>query len=150
MTEKEILNIEQGYSESKIQHTCVCWFRDTFPHMGPLLFAVPNGGWRGARAGAQMVYEGQVKGVADLILLHPSGSLHALCVEMKTPRKKDGRRAGAQSREQKEWQRLVSSYGNAYHVCRGLMEFIEIVCSYLGEDTERLRAEALTKYPMYR
>ena len=54
MTEQEIIKSEQGYSESKIQHICVNWFRQTFPHVGNLLFAVPNGGWRGARAGAQM------------------------------------------------------------------------------------------------
>ena len=68
MTEKEILEAEKDYSEAKIQHTCVCWFRMTFPKVDRLLFSVPNGGWRGGRAGATMVYEGQVKGVADLIL----------------------------------------------------------------------------------
>ena len=88
MTEQEITKTEQGYSESKIQHICVNWFRQTFPHVGNLLFAVPNGGWRGARAGAQMVYEGQVKGVADIILLYPSGGKSSLCIEMKVPKKK--------------------------------------------------------------
>lgn len=85
MTEREITELEQRYSESKIQHICVNWFRQTFPHVGNLLFAVPNGGWRGVRAGAQMVYEGQVKGVADLILLYPSGGKSSLCLEMKVP-----------------------------------------------------------------
>ena len=61
MTEKEILEVERGYSESKIQHICVSWFRQTFPEVGNLLFAVPNGGWRGAKAGAMMVYEGRSK-----------------------------------------------------------------------------------------
>ena len=85
MTEKEILTAEQGYSESKIQHICVSWFRQTFPHVGNLLFSVPNGGWRGAKAGYMMVYEGQVKGVADLILLYPSAGKSSLCIEMKVP-----------------------------------------------------------------
>ena len=44
MTKDEILKLERTYSESKIQHTCVCWFRRTFPHVADLLFAVPNGG----------------------------------------------------------------------------------------------------------
>ena len=61
MTEEDILKLEQTYSESKIQHFCVNWFRRTFPQVANLLFAVPNGGWRGARAGAQMVYEGKSK-----------------------------------------------------------------------------------------
>ena len=73
MTEKEIQEIEQTYSESKIQHTCVCWFRRTFPQVGNLLFSVPNGGLRDTKTAVTMRYEGQVNGVADLILLYPSG-----------------------------------------------------------------------------
>lgn len=149
MTEKEILQSEQGYSESKIQHICVWWFRQTFPKVGNLLFAVPNGGWRGSRAGAQMVYEGQVKGVSDLILLFPSGGKASLCIEMKVPKKK-GSQAGKQSEEQKEWQALVASHGSVYVVCHGLIEFIEAVCTYLHIDHRIYVDEALNKYPLYR
>ncbi|MCM1337736.1 MAG: VRR-NUC domain-containing protein [Candidatus Amulumruptor caecigallinarius] len=148
-TEKDILELEQKYTESKIQHICVSWFRQTFPHVAKLLTAVPNGGWRGARAGAQMVYEGQVKGVADLILLYPSGGKSSLCVEMKVPKRK-GRSAGVQSVEQKEWQTLVETYGSTYVVCHGLIEFIKAVCSYLQVSDQRYITEALCKYPMYR
>ena len=92
MTEKEILTTEQGYSESKIQHICVSWFRQTFPHVGNLLFSVPNGGWRGAKAGYMMVYEGQVKGVADLILLYPAGGKSSLCIDESTAAQRKQRR----------------------------------------------------------
>ncbi len=149
MTEQEILHTEQQYSESKIQHICVCWFRQTFPHVGNLLFAVPNGGWRGGRAGAQMVYEGQVRGVADLILLYPCGGKSSLCVEMKVP-KKEGSRAGYQSEHQKAWQTLVEQHGSTYAVCHGLIEFIRAVCLYLRIDPQRYVGEALNKYPLYR
>ena len=149
MTEQEITKTEQGYSESKIQHICVNWFRQTFPHVGNLLFAVPNGGWRGARAGAQMVYEGQVKGVADIILLSPSGGKSSLCIEMKVPKKK-GSSAGTQSTAQKEWQALVEQYGSTYVVCHGLIEFIQAVCSYLQINSQKYITEALNKYPLYR
>lgn len=149
MTEKEIMEAEQGYTEAKIQHICVSWFRQTFPHVGGLLFSVPNGGWRGGRAGAQMVYEGQVRGVADLILLYPSGGMSSLCIEMKVPRRK-GSSAGAQSAAQKDWQALVEKYGSAYVVCRGLLEFIKAVCSYLHINSRRYIDEALNKYPLYR
>lgn len=149
MTEQEIIKSEQGYSESKIQHICVNWFRQTFPHVGNLLFAVPNGGWRGARAGAQMVYEGQVKGVADLILLYPAGGKASLCLEMKVPKKK-GSRAGTQSDHQVEWQALVEQYGSTYVVCHGLIEFIQAVCSYLQINSQKYITEALNKYPLYR
>lgn len=149
MTEKELLKIEEGYKESKIQHICVCWFRETFPHVANLLFAIPNGGWRGARAGAMMVYEGQVKGVADLILLYPSGGKSSLCIEMKVPKRK-GKQAGNQSGDQKNWQQLVETYGSMYVVCHGLVEFINAVCSYLQINSQRYITEALSKYPLYR
>lgn len=149
MTEKEILECEKSYSESKIQHTCVCWFRHTFPKVGNLLFSVPNGGWRGGRAGASMVYEGQVKGVSDLILLYPSGGKSALCIEMKVPKRK-GSSAGTQSDAQQEWQKLVETYGSTYVVCHGLMEFIKAVCAYLRADPVPYLAKALNNYPLYR
>lgn len=149
MTENEIQISEQGYTESKLQHICVTWFRMTFPHVGNLLFSVPNGGWRGAKAGAVMVYEGQVRGVSDLILLFPSGGKSALCIEMKVPKRK-GSRAGKQSEEQEVWQRLVERYGSVYVVCHGLIEFIKAVCAYLQVNNEGYIKEALEKYPLYR
>ena len=149
MTEKDILEAEKGYSESKIQHICVCWFRQTFPKVANLLFAVPNGGWRGAKAGAAMVYEGQVRGVADLILLYPSGGKSSLCIEMKVPKKK-GSQSGRQSEKQVAWQSLVEQYGSVYVVCHGLLEFINNVCAYLRINPDRYVAEALNKYPLYR
>ncbi len=149
MTESEISELERGYSESKIQHFCVNWFRQTFPHASGLLFAIPNGGWRGARAGAQMRYEGQVKGVSDLILLYPSGGKSALCVEMKVPKRK-GRQCGLQSPEQKRWQSLVETNGSTYVVCHGLVEFIKAVCAYLQISSQRYVTEAINKYPLYR
>lgn len=149
MSEKELLVLEQGYKECKIQHICVCWFRTTFPKQARLLVAVPNGGWRGPRAGAQMVYEGQVKGVADLLLLFPSGGKACLCIEMKVPKKK-GKSAGSQSDEQREWQTLVEEHGSTYVVCHGLVEFIKAVCLYLRVNHEPYVTEALNKYPLYR
>lgn len=149
MTEDEVFKLEQTYSEAKIQHICVTWFRMTFPQVGKLLFAVPNGGWRGARAGAQMVYEGQVKGVADLILLFPKGGKSSLCIEMKVPKRK-GSSAGTQSSEQKQWQSLVENYGSIYVVCHGLVEFVKAVCTYLRTNPNPYIKDVLNKYPIYR
>lgn len=149
ITEKEILEAERGYSESKIQHTCVCWFRATFPEVGNLLFAVPNGGWRGAKSGAMMVYEGQVKGVADLILLFPCGGKASLCVEMKVPKRK-GSSAGKQSAHQTAWQSLVESHGSVYVVCHGLIEFVTAVCTYLRTNPQPYIDKVLNQYPLYR
>ena len=140
--------MEQRYTESKIQHICVEWFRDVFPDRANLLFAVPNGGWRGTKAGAVAKYEGQVRGVADLIFLYPSNGKSSLCIEMKRPKAK-GRPGGRQEPVQKEWQDLVESNGSAYVICRGLPEFIKAVCDYLGVDSERYICNALNKYLLY-
>lgn len=148
MTTEELLQLEQGYKEAKIQHTCVSWFRHTFPEMAGLLFAVPNGGWRGPRAGRMMVYEGQWKGVADLILLLSSPRHNALCIEMKCPRRK-GKAAGRQSSEQKEWERVLNANGSAYAVCHGLAEFIRVISGHMGLDYEIQLTQALRHYPLY-
>lgn len=37
MTEEDIRKLEVKYSETKIQHICVTWFRETFPNVGSTL-----------------------------------------------------------------------------------------------------------------
>lgn len=148
MTADEILLLEQSYSESKIQHTCVCWFRTTFPHLGNLLYAIPNGGYRTPKGGAMLRYEGALSGVADLCLAYPYNGKGALYVEMKVPKRK-GSSAGKQSDNQKSWQEAVTKYGNEYKICRGLVEFIGIVCEYLCVDKSELVEEACDQYPIY-
>ena len=149
MTEQDIKDLEITYTESKIQHICVCWFRKTFPDVGDLLFAVPNGGWRGPKAAITCKYEGQVNGVADLILLYPAGGKSSLCIEMKVPKRK-GSQAGKQSKYQVAWQSLVERYGSTYVVCHGLMEFIDAVCRYIRVNPKPYKDKALNLYPTYR
>lgn len=149
MTQEEILAQERTYIESKIQHTCVCWFRQTFPDVANLLFAIPNGGRRDKRTGAIMKYEGAVSGVADLILLFPHGGKASLCIEMKVPKRK-GTSAGRQSPSQKEWQELVESHGSVYKECHGIFEFVTAVCTYLHIDPAPYIELACAEYPLYR
>lgn len=149
MTEEEILELERSYTESKIQHICVCWFRNTFPQVADLLFAIPNGGYRTPKTGAQMQYEGAVSGVSDLILLFPSGGKASLCIEMKVPKRK-GSSAGTQSQKQKAWQALVERYNNVYVVCHGLIEFIKAVCNYLKANPTPYIERVLKTYAIYR
>ena len=111
-------------SESRIQHNCILWFRMQYPELALLLFAVPNGGKRDARTGAQMKYEGAMAGVSDLILLVPKKGYAALCIEMKKP-------GGVQSEKQKEWQCKAEKFRNKYVICHSLEEFINEVNGYL-------------------
>ena len=96
-----------------------------------------------------MVYEGQIKGVSDLILLYPSSGKACLCLETKAPKRK-GSKAGSQTNEQKAWQQLVEKYGSAYVVYHGIMEFVEAVCGYLNIDNSPYKNDVLNKYPLYR
>jgi len=129
----------QRHEESRLQESCVTWFRLQYPKLALLLFAVPNGGKRThrtiVRAGRVITYspeakqmkkEGVTAGVADLILLKPSGGYASLCIEMKTTEK------GSEQREsQKAWQQAAEEAGNKYVVCRTLEGFISVVNDYL-------------------
>lgn len=116
-------------AEHHLQVACVNWFRSIYPHLAHALFAVPNGGWRNEATGAKLKAEGVTAGVADLILLHPSGFGHyALLIEMKTEE-------GRQSMSQKKWQANVEQSGAGiykYKVVRSLEEFQALIEWYLN------------------
>lgn len=110
--------------ESRIQKSCVMWFRLAYPDVEGLFFAVPNGGRRDAWTARIMKDEGVRAGVADLILLLPRGGYGALAVEMKTPK-------GKQSAEQKRFQMLCERHGICYVVCRCFDDFRNAVKRYM-------------------
>ncbi len=115
-----------GHEEHNIQVGCVTWFRLTYPQWSRLLFAVPNGGRRDAKAGKMLKAEGVVAGVADLLLLLPNGKYHGLCIEMKTSK-------GAQSQSQKQWQKEVEEAGYLYLVVRNIEDFMREITDYINE-----------------
>lgn len=77
-----------------------------------------------------MKAEGVTAGVADVILLKPSGGYASLCVEFKTE-------DGSQRATQKEWQTAAEGAGNKYIIVRSFDSFREEVEKYLN--TENLR-----------
>lgn len=95
--------------------------------IGPMLFAVPNGGRRDKVSGARLKAEGVVAGVSDLILLVARHGYHGLLIEMKTEK-------GRQSQQQRHWQKLAEKQGYRYVVIRSIEEFIEEVNGYLAEE----------------
>jgi len=118
------------HEESKMQQSCVAWFRMQHRKHTMLLFAVPNGsklsGSQKQRAitGKRLKSEGVVAGVADLILMIPSGDYSGLCLEAKTA-------TGRQSDSQKDFEKAVLSVGYGYALFRSLKGFQEIIKSYL-------------------
>lgn len=115
------------------EHTLQCrvirWFRLQFPTMRHNLFAVPNGGYRTKTTAALMKAEGQLSGVADLILLKRKGKCGALLLEAKV-------KGNSQSDNQKLWQSLIEADGYEYRIFHSLEEFIEIVTEYLNRADE--------------
>ena len=110
--------------ESDLQKACVYWFRVQYPNLAPLLFSVPNGGFRNKATAIRMKAEGVVRGVSDLILFVPSHGYHALCIEMKT-------KIGKQSDYQKKWQEIVENQGYRYIICRSYEDFKTEIQKYV-------------------
>lgn len=112
-----------------LQSRCVRWFRLTHRDMVHNLFAVPNGGYRTKTTAALMKEEGQLAGVADLILLKRKGACGALLLEAKV-------KGNYQSETQREWQKRIEADGYIYKIFHSLDEFIEIVHEYLNRPDE--------------
>lgn len=110
--------------EHSIQANCVRWFRLQYRHYSKMLFAIPNGGFRGKATAGKLKSEGVVAGVADLCLAVPRGWYGALYIEMK-------QKGGYQQPNQKEWQKECEKAGNKYVVCKSIEEFIKAVNDYM-------------------
>ena len=120
--------------EHQLQVACVNWFhaQPQYKRLYNLFFAVPNGGARSKMTAAKLKAEGVKRGVADLLLIVPSGTYYYLAIEMKTS-------TGTQSDSQKEFQKSVDIVGGKYVVCRSLEQFIHAVQSYMnGEFIEKV------------
>ena len=89
-----------------------------------LLFAIPNGGARSARAGAALKREGVKAGVPDLCLPVARRIWHALYLELKAG---DGRL----SDKQKEWIEDLDNQGNCVAVAYSFEEAKGIIVDYL-------------------
>jgi hypothetical protein len=111
-------------SESDTQQACVKWFRLIHKDLAWHLFAIPNAGKRGAKAGPQMKAEGMRAGVFDLFLAWPESGLHGLWIEMKTP---DGKTSKAQD----DFYTDMRIGGYAVCVCRNLSQFEKAISTYL-------------------
>lgn len=113
--------------EGRIQAECFAWFWNTYPQYRKLLFHVPNENDRADSniiQGAIRKSLGVVSGVADLMLLVPSGRYHGLCIEMKDEK-------GRQKPAQAEWQAIVEAQGYKYIICRSLEQFKITIKEYL-------------------
>jgi hypothetical protein len=93
-------------SEHFEQVRLVAWFRRTYP--GVRIFAIPNGGHRGAGQGAKLKAEGVQAGVPDLHI--PAWSLW---IEMKRAK------GGTVSPEQRDWIAYLEGIGHQVIIGHG-------------------------------
>lgn len=112
------------HDESRIQRSCVTWFRYSYPEFRLNLCSIPNGYKTSSMQARIAVAEGLTAGAADLFLFVPSGGFHGLAIEMKTE-------YGRTSKSQDLWRDAVQSAGYKYVVCRSLDDFIDEVSSYI-------------------
>jgi hypothetical protein len=89
------------------------------------LYAVPNGGHRLKVAAGRAKAEGQLAGMADLVLPAPCYPFHGLYLEVKVP----GRRARADQRAILE---ALVAQGYAAADCQGTQEILDVILAYLA------------------
>jgi hypothetical protein len=112
------------HDESRLQQSCVRWFRLAHPKLALNLISIPNGYQTSATQARIAKAEGLVSGAADLFLFYPSDGCHGLAIEMKTEK-------GRQSETQKEWQKAVEDVGYKYIIIRSIDMFILCINNYL-------------------
>ena len=108
-------------SEHVEQREFVSWFRKRYA--GVRIIAIPNGGIRGAAAGARLKAEGVSAGVPDLYI--PAWKLW---IEMKR------QRDYTVSQEQRDWIDYLQEIGDCAIVCRGFNDARTQVLTWRGED----------------
>jgi hypothetical protein len=99
-------------SEDQLQSTCFQWHWNTYPEQRRTIFHI-NQKARNAIEGNRMKAMGVVPGVSDMCNLLP-GTVR--WIEFKTE-------TGVQSREQKEFQSLVTRLGMEYVIVRTFEQF---------------------------
>ena len=70
-------------TEHEEQATVIEWFDLEYPQYQEMLFAIPNGSYKGNKARASFKDEGLRPGVPDLFLPVPIDQYHGLFIEMK-------------------------------------------------------------------
>lgn len=103
----------------------VNWFRDNFKEPDYIIFAVPNGGFRGIKEAGRLKAEGVLSGVSDIIILTHN---KVIFLEMKNAK-------GKLSKAQKYFNENVAYLG-----------FVSLVSYGASEASEKILKE-LTKTP---
>lgn len=110
------------YKESRVQMSCVKWFRYQYP--GVIIASFPNGGYRTAITASIMKAEGQLAGMPDLFVPVAKHGYHGLFIEMKSDK-------GKMSSNQIEIHAKLTESGYNVEVCRSFEDFSQVIDTYL-------------------
>ena len=103
-------------SEIKLQSTCFLWHWNNYPNERGLLCYNLNNSANKIQ-GNQNKALGLIKGRSDMVY-YKNGK--AIMLEFKTE-------TGTQSKEQKEWEKMIKSEGFEYRVIRTFYEFTNVI-----------------------
>lgn len=98
------------------------------------LFAIANGGYRNKVTAVRLRAMGVKKGIPDICLGVRRGSFACLWIELKIPKREDGRRAGTARKEQTVWLDHFKEMGHGAIVCRGWDHARQVIIQYLEWD----------------
>lgn len=110
--------------EHQIQVSLMQWLAAVYKTEYMLTAAIPNGGHRHPRVGAQLKAEGVKRGFPDLFMAVPRGDKHGLFIELKTE-------TGRPTEEQKTWIKLLNNQGYKAVICKGYDAAKAAIESYL-------------------
>lgn len=125
MKKMSVINMTALHSEHQEQVALVQWFRDNFPEPDYIIFAVPNGGTRGAREAVRLKAEGVKAGVHDLIIATHG---KVIFLEMKKVNTKP-------SPKQKEFHKNVEYLGFVSIIGYGASDASEKILKELSKNT---------------
>jgi len=112
--------MERDHSEVAIQSRAYVNLWNKRPELRGRVFAINNNSQNSIK-GALNKSMGVLPGVADMAFIRPNGKI--LWIEWKTP-------TGSQSKQQLEWQQIVSQLGHEYVVVRSEQEFLSVIEKY--------------------
>lgn len=94
------------------------------------MFAIPNGGFRTKAGAGKLRAMGLKKGIPDIFLPVKRGPWNGLFIELKRE-KRDEKRAGQASPDQKKWIEALREQGFGAMVCVGYEQARETIIKYL-------------------
>ena len=127
-------SIAKAGTEHAHQAALFCWANQKAFNEWPELkwmYAIPNGGERGAATAARLKAEGVKSGVSDVCLPVAKRGYHGLYIEMKKPAS-EGKAAGKESKEQKEFGEFLTNNGYIYRCCLDWQTAAETISWYMG------------------